>query len=221
MLFLQSLSIKATIIWFSNFSYLRITGPIFMPVYSSYTDLELANLLKAGDHTAYTEIYNRYIWVLYGHAFAKLQNREEAKDVVQELFVTLWAKRGFVPFHTNLAGYLYTALRNRILNIIAHKQVESEYIGSLQCFLDNSEAETDYLLRQNQLAALIEKEIAALPAKMKEVFELSRKANLSHKEIAEQLHLSEKTVKNQINNALKILRVKLSLFIYLLLILNI
>ncbi|WP_449438768.1 sigma factor-like helix-turn-helix DNA-binding protein [Pedobacter steynii] len=63
---------------------------------------------------------------------------------------------------------------------------------------------------------LIEKEIASLPSKMKEVFELSRKANLSHRQIAIELDLSEKTVKNQVNNALKVLRLKLGSLMFLL-----
>jgi RNA polymerase sigma-70 factor (ECF subfamily) len=66
---------------------------------------------------------------------------------------------------------------------------------------------------------IIEKEIADLPAKMREVFELSRKTFLSHKEIAGQLDLSEKTVRNQVNNALKVLRVKLGIFVFLLVLL--
>ncbi len=62
--------------------------------------------------------------------------------------------------------------------------------------------------------AIIEKEIGALPPKMREVFELSRKENLSHKEIAEKLNLSEKTVKKQVNNSLKILRSKLGMVVF-------
>ncbi|MNL67317.1 RNA polymerase sigma factor [compost metagenome] len=65
------------------------------------------------------------------------------------------------------------------------------------------------------MTAMIEKEIAALPQKMREVFELSRKQNLSHKEIAEQLGISEQTVSKQVTNALKILKTKLGLMLYL------
>jgi len=65
------------------------------------------------------------------------------------------------------------------------------------------------------LEVLIEKEIACLPSKMRQVFELSRKANLSHKQIATQLDLSEKTVKNQVNNALKVLKLKLGSLMFL------
>jgi len=59
------------------------------------------------------------------------------------------------------------------------------------------------------LADLIEKEIQALPSKMRQIFELSRKQYLSYKEIAEQLEISEHTVKSQVSNALRILKLKL------------
>ncbi|MGH2624180.1 MAG: sigma-70 family RNA polymerase sigma factor, partial [Sphingobacterium sp.] len=105
--------------------------------------------------------------------------------------------------------------RNKILNIIAHKKVLAAHEASLQLFLDSKPVPTDYQTRDKQLALLIESEIQSLPKKMKEIFILSRKEHLSHKEISEKLNISEKTVKNQVNNALKILRSKFGLLIFL------
>ena len=102
-----------------------------------------------------------------------------------------------------------------ILDLIAHQQVESKYMSSLQDFMTQGVCITDHSIREKQLAALIEKGISDLPPKMKEVFELSRKHKLSHKEIAEKLNLSEQTVKKQVNNALKILRVKLGTMLFI------
>jgi len=187
-----------------------------MAAYRTYTDAELTALLRTGDQLAYTEIYQRYTGVLQGHAYSKLQDREEAMDVVQELFATLWAKRDSIVFHTTLSGYLYTAVRNKVINVIARQNIASDYIKSLQEFIDKGEALTDHRVREHELTAIIEKEIAALPEKMRTIFEMSRKEGLSHKEIAGKLGLAEKTVKNQVNNSLKILKDKLGpLFIFL------
>src|SRR5690606_11596478 len=109
---------------------------------------------------------------------------------------------------THLSGYLYTAIRNRVIKVIAHKSVESAYYSSLQAAFQQGNAVSDHLIRERELSRLIEKEIDALPPKMRCVFTLSRKAYLSHREIAEKLDLSEATVKTQVNNALKILRAK-------------
>lgn len=187
-----------------------------MTSYTTLSDTDLVAYLKDGDQAAFTEIYNRYKGLLYIHAYQKLRNQSEADDVVHELFAVLWTKRNDLVLKTHLSGYLYQSVRNRIIDLISHKKVASEYMVSLQHFIDHSEAETDHLLRENELAARIEKAITALPPKMRTVFELSRKANLSHKEIATKLELSEMTVKKHVNNALKILRGKFGILVYLL-----
>lgn len=183
--------------------------------YGTLSDVELVELLKNGDAAAYTVIYNRYFDILYIHAYRKLNNKEEAQDIIHELFTHIWLKRDQIVINQNLPGYLYGAVRNRILDYIAHQQVETKYIDSLQGFIIAGTCITDHSIREKQLAALIEKGIADLPPKMREVFELSRKEKLGHKEIASLLNISEQTVKKQINNALKLLRVKLGTMLFL------
>jgi RNA polymerase sigma-70 factor (family 1) len=186
--------------------------------YSKLCDLELQQLLMTGDAFAFTEIYHRYKGVLHQHAINMLKNRDEAKDVLQEVFTTLWYNHESIQIQSNLSGYLYSSVRNKILNLIAHKNVESKYILSLEDFIKNGEFVTDHRVRERQLTMLIEKEVAALPPKMREIFRLSRFSNLSHKEIAEELSLSEQTVRTQVRNALRLLRVKLgSLILFALL----
>lgn len=70
---------------------------------------------------------------------------------------------------------------------------------------------TDHQIRERQLALKIEREISFLPEKMRQIFELHRKEHLTYKEIAEQLDISDKTVKKQVSNALHILRQRLQL----------
>jgi RNA polymerase sigma-70 factor (ECF subfamily) len=188
-----------------------------MKDFSSYTDRDLLSLLRESNHTAYTEIYKRYSGILYLHAYNKLRNREEAKDILQELFTTIWNRREELRIETSLSGYLYTAIRNRVLKQMAGKDVEAQYITSITKYANHWECITDHLTRQNQLATIIENEIESLPAKMKEVFLLSRKTHLSHRQIALQLGITEATAKKQVNNALKILRARLGLFAWLLL----
>jgi RNA polymerase sigma factor (sigma-70 family) len=95
------------------------------------------------------------------------------------------------------------------LKIIAHKIIEATYINFIQHKTCHEHAITDYRLRENQLAGIIEREITNLPEKMRQVFLLSSKAQLSHGEISAHLGIAEPTVKKHVNNALKILRVKL------------
>ncbi len=186
-----------------------------MTAYSSLSDLELAGLLKLGNPGAFEEIYERYFRVLYLHAYHRLRDKDEAKDLIQELFFMLWSKREALDFKTNFSNYLYTWVRNRIINAISHKNVEAKYVSAIAIFDPDAEQHTDYLVRERQLAAIIENEIRALPPKMREVFELSRKSNLTYKAIAAQLDISEQTVRSHVKNALKILRTKLGMLLYL------
>lgn len=181
-----------------------------------HTDSELLLLLKEGDHAAFTEIYKRYSGLLYLHAYKRLKEREEARDIVQELFTLLWKKREEIHIHTGLAGYLYAAVRNRVIKAITRRETESGYYDSLRASIVRGVSVTDHLARERELAAIIEREIGELPAKMRRIFNLSRRSCLSHKEIAQQLQLSESTVKKQVNNALKVLRAKLETLLFLL-----
>ncbi|WP_158797034.1 RNA polymerase sigma factor [Pedobacter sp. L105] len=191
-----------------------------MSIYSKLSDNELASLIREGNEASFAEVYERFYGILYLHAHKRLNNEEEARDVIHELFAALWSKHESLEIANNLSGYLYSAIRNRILDIISHKKVEEKYIDSLQHYIDHDFTYADHLVRERDLARLIEKEIASLPPKMREVFVLSRKSHLSHKEIAELLGISEQTVRTQIKKALRILRLKLGFWIYLLILLK-
>ncbi|MBB6500730.1 RNA polymerase sigma-70 factor [Pedobacter cryoconitis] len=180
-----------------------------MVAYNLLSDDDLLALLKDRDHRAYAEIYQRYWSILYRYSRKILQNEEESRDVIQDVFVMVWSKSDTLDLHTSLSSFLYAAVRNSILKLFERGKVREKYMNSLEQFIDEGTNITDHLVRNRELASRIESEIAKLPAKMREVFELSRKVNLSHKEIATRMDISDKTVKKQMNNAIKILRLKL------------
>lgn len=172
-------------------------------------DEEVLHAFRQGDENAYELIYDKYWAILYRHARKMLQNDENAKDVVQEVFVTFWLKARETNIHMPLGAFLYTTTVNKILDQIKHSKVRAKYMASLKYDMENMVQSPDTLVRQHDMAFHIEQEIKMLPAKMREIFELSRKEYRSHKEISEYLNISDKTVKKQISNALHILKVKL------------
>ncbi|TCC94681.1 RNA polymerase sigma-70 factor [Pedobacter hiemivivus] len=178
-------------------------------MYENLSNYELSILLKNGDEFAYLEIYDRYKVLLLKHAYTKLSDRDEADDIVQELFIHLWESRSTIEFTTNLSGYLYTAVRNRIFNHFVKRKRTESYLDSLGAFLKEGDYITEITIRERELAVLIEQEVNALPPRMREVFNLSRNSGLSHKEISEQLGTSEQTISKQISNTLKLLRAKM------------
>lgn len=180
-----------------------------MNTYKNISDNELLELFKQGDSHAYDEIYYRYWAILFRHARKMLQNNEEAKDLIQDVFYSFWISGQGLILKTSISAYLYGVLRYKIFDLIDKKKIQSGYLESLKNLNTSSECCTDYLIREKQLAALIEKELDSLPQKMRVVFELSRNSNLSYKDISTQLNITDNTVKKQISNALRILKAKL------------
>jgi RNA polymerase sigma-70 factor (family 1) len=182
-----------------------------MPDYSQLTDQELTALLKAGDQLAFTEIYQRYGKALttFAAAESRLNDLDDAGDVLHDLFVWLWEERAKLAITGNLKNYLFTAIRNRIIDHIRKNNTRQKYADLLE--------ELSYSLEQQleakELGQMLEHSITELSPRTAEIYRLSRQDHLSVKEIAAQLGLSEQTVKNQLTTALKHLRQSLIAFL--------
>jgi RNA polymerase sigma-70 factor (family 1) len=181
-------------------------------LYNKLPDSELVNLLNSGDDLAYTEIYNRYWPLLFSHASRMLRDEDEAMDVIQDVFIILWNNISDLTSILSLRAFLYTTTRNRTINIINRSKRKDQYVSSLATFMDEGELATDNQVAFNECIAQIEKGVANLPKKMREIFEMSRNLGYSHKQIAEQLNITDHAVKKSINRTLKILRTRFSIF---------
>lgn len=177
--------------------------------YDSLSDFELVALLRQGDQLAFQEIFLRYDKLLFLFAFRKLREKEEAKDVIQDVLSWVWNNRQRLPESTPLSSYLYKAVLNRIFDIFRHQNTIQKWIdqGSYQTELNDES--TDFLIREKDIQAIVDQEIAGMPPRMREIYQLKRVHDLSVKSIAEQLGISEHTVSTQLKRALKLLRKKL------------
>ena len=180
-----------------------------MKPYQSLSDHELISLLSIGDKGAFAQIFTRYHSVLFSHAYNKLRAHDDANDIIQDVFIKLWNHQDRIGSVDNLPGYLFTLTRNAVFSHLAHKKVVTSFAESYHLFANGFTEKTDHLIREKQFAEIINKEIAALPPRMREVFELSRKQKLPNKDIAVLLNISESTVADQIKKALRILRSRL------------
>ncbi len=181
-----------------------------MDKYKILSDSKLVSLLKHGDREAFAEIYDRYSMMIYYKVNQMLRDENASKDLVQDLFTSIWEKCDLIRDNVGISSYLYVAARNRVLNYIQRGKTKSDYLTEIGKYSLQVNDETLEKIDEKDLMLLLTSEIARLPAKMREVFELSRLEDLSHREIAERLNLSESTVKKQVQNALKILKVRLS-----------
>ena len=186
----------------------------------AFSDVALLELFQSGNMQAYEEVYRRYWSLLYIAACKVLHEEDEAKDIVQEIFLSFLHKGRELTLTTSLSSYLYQAVRYKVLDRIRHLQVKDKHFDSLAQHAETATSPADIELLEKELVEKMEQAILLLPDKMRVVFELSRHESLSHKEIARLLQISDKTVKKQIANALKILKVKLIEVIILLLFLS-
>jgi RNA polymerase sigma-70 factor (ECF subfamily) len=142
------------------------------------------------------------------------QDGEATEDIIQDIFISLWDKRNTLQLKGSMSSYLYTAVRYRFFDLVSRQKIRNDYVAHFQQYIDTHDSPTESYINEKELVELIEREISKLPEKMQEIFRLSRYEGLSHREIAQQLDISEKTVRNQINNALKILRKRLGAFAF-------
>lgn len=180
-----------------------------MSKYLSYSDEILSDLLHRGDLQAFEAIYKRYWRKIYVAAFQRTGSREVCEEIVQDIFATLWNNRKNVRIQC-LMVYLHTAARYRVIDHI-HREMSRRamMLEREHAVVDNSTEENVLL---SDLTGALQKEIDKLPARCQLVFKLSRERNLSIKQVARQLGISEKTVENQLSKAMKLLRMNLRHF---------
>lgn len=176
------------------------------PVTDSSEQLWLAQL-RAGDESALRRIFDRHYALLMGDIYRIVPDEDTCQDLAQEVFVELWKKRAELDIHTSLRAYLRRAAVNRALNYLkTSRRYSFDEPENIANTADTSEYDIRHKNEQDSLEKALHEAIDTLPEKCRLVFSLSRFEHLSHREIAEQLGISVKTIENQITKAMKLLR---------------
>ncbi len=158
-------------------------------------------------------LFREYFASLMAFSVKILGDEDEARDVVQKVFISLWERRQSLDLDSSMKSYLFKSVHNRSLNVIRDRKKFSD--APLPELEDSVDVGTR--LEALELEERIGELIKDLPEKTREVFELSRMEGLKYGEIAEKLGISVKTVENQMSRALRILREKLAPYLSLLL----
>jgi len=172
--------------------------------YSSYNNETLLELLAQGDEYAFTEIYERFHKVLFAIAYNRLNEIQEAEDIVHDVFASLWSNRTKVEVKS-LENYLAVAAKYTVLAKIKRKEYQRLYNQASQQSPVH-ELNIEASLHYKYILEAVESEIEKLPEKCKLIFKYSRNNQLPVKVIAEKLNISPKTVENQLNKALRQLK---------------
>jgi len=169
----------------------------------------LLTALKNGNEEAFELLFNKYSGRLYYVAKQYLYDHDEILEIVQEVFFKVWANHTKIKPELPFVPYLARIAKNLLINQSKRQIIEHSYLNSLskRDYIENEQT-TDQI-QYNEVRKIIDTVVESFPPKRQEVFLLSRKKGLSIKEISKQLNISESTVENHINKALKILRMQL------------
>ncbi len=175
--------------------------------YHCLADGMLFEMFSKGDTDAFNVIYNRYFLPLTNTAYQRVGSRDEAQEIVQDLFVAFYLKRTKIEHTTNLPGYLQTLLRNKIVDRYREQLMRQKHYDFIKQQLDSEAGEIPEInLDKKLMEATIVNTIVKLPEKCRKVFVMSRINYLSHQAIANKLTISVSTVEKHIVKALKIMR---------------
>jgi RNA polymerase sigma-70 factor (ECF subfamily) len=176
-------------------------------------DTELLNRIRCGDHDALRELFYHYFSELVIFARRQLRVPSEAPDVVQDVFASLWHRRGVLDLHAAVSSYLYGAVRLRSRDVRVHQVLVEKYMVDSDANAGKEYErvpasaqvpnEGEERVNVEEVMTVVEHAVRRLPDRTQEVYRLSRYHNLSHKDIAVALDLSPNTVNVQMSRALR------------------
>jgi RNA polymerase sigma-70 factor (family 1) len=178
---------------------------------NTLNDAALWQQVKQGDAASFTCLFERYWDEMFSMAYRRLADQATAEDFVQNIFIHAWENRQQITVEDKLSPYLFTALKYSVIRHLYRvaKQGTTALPLSVYSLPDDTEKNKLDHYEFDRLREKIQSEITSMPDKMREVFTLSYEKELSIRDIALRLSISEQTVKNQLHNALKRLRYRL------------
>lgn len=186
-----------------------------MKEYQSYNNEALLVLLSESNEFAFAEIYSRFWKKLFAIAYNRLKENQEAEDIVHDVFASLWVNRSKVEIEF-LENYLATATKYMVLAKIKRKERERTYYNTCQR-VPVVELPVETSLDYKRILEIVKNEVEKLPEKCRLIFKYSRNDGMPVKHIAKRLSISPKTVENQLNKAIKQLKLVTKTFFYFLL----
>ena len=173
---------------------------------SEERDRYLVDLLRKDDYDAFQKIFFKYHEEIVNRSYQMTKNIDLSKDVAQDVFFELWKNRNKLPENIVLLPYLKRSTINRSLNYLKSRKHHMG-VGEVPLTFQTSSSESpEDQAVTNELNGFLENAVNSLPERCRLIFVLCKQEGLSHKEVAEKLGISTKTIENQITKAMKSLR---------------
>lgn len=176
-----------------------------MSIATIYSEQELLQQMVQGSEAAFSLLYEQYHHALFRNVMRLVHSEEEARDVVQEVFITLWEKRLTLNTDIPVNGWLFTLSYNRSLNHLK-KKLRQEALEQVAGNMDIGLPDTDDAELANAQWKLVEEAITRLSPQKRKVFELCRLQGFSYDKAAHELGISKHTVSEYLQQAMTIIR---------------
>jgi RNA polymerase sigma-70 factor (ECF subfamily) len=176
-----------------------------MEDFNHTSDKMLVIQLQTGNLDAFDSIFKKYSDRLFGFALKYLKSKEEAEELVQEVFLKIWENRKKLDKESSLKSYLFTISWHQICRYFRKKNYEERILNETR-LTSGSSFSMDDSIDYNSVLEQVDRLIEKLPPRQKSIFIKSRKEGKSSREIAEELRITPGTVDNQISEALKFIR---------------
>lgn len=158
------------------------------------------------------EIYEKFWKELYLVAFRHLRSEEDVEDILHDIFLSLLTGKIILEKDESIRAFLHMRLKSRIINFHRKQFIQASYKTQESNREEIADTDSETKLMARELEGLVQEEIDRMPEKMKQIFLLSRNEFLSNEEIANQLNLSNQTVRNQMSSAIKRIRIAVNLY---------
>jgi RNA polymerase sigma-70 factor (family 1) len=177
---------------------------------SDIDDQELIRLLGEGSKEAFHLLYVRYGSKIRKFARSYLKQEQDSEELVQDVFLKLWDKKEMLDSLGNLRAFIYKIAVNSIYDFIRRKNIEQAFLDYSKAGTEVSDQTWDEVVFKDMLFHVTQL-IKKMPDQRRKIFIMSKKEGLSNDEIAEALHLSKRTVENQLYRATSFLKKNMSL----------
>jgi RNA polymerase sigma-70 factor (ECF subfamily) len=174
---------------------------------------QLIAQIQAGNEAAFERLVRRFYEELCAFMEAQIGHATAAEDLVQDIFLNLWRRRGEWEPRSTLRAYLFGAARNASIKYRKRRQVRRRWKREEREKDPPREPGPDDAFRHRELEYAFQEGVSELPERRRQVFVLSRHHGLTYKEIAVVMDITPSTVDNQMVEALRFLRGRLHAFL--------
>ncbi len=175
---------------------------------------ELFEKISKGDSISFRQFYDLYSKKVYHFSYYFIKSEEICQEIVSDVFINIWINKEKLPEVKNIEAYLYIITRNKAYNYLNKEENSPESISEISGEYHTDSNNPEEILSVKELETIIQYSINKLPERCRIIFEMSRNEELTHRQIADILSISENTVHAQIVTALRKLHNSIKKIIY-------